>query len=365
MIYNLFTWQTWLFIMIIIIFIVWILALYKNSPSSKIIEPVKNNNEENITNDDASFIIPVNINNIDNNNDNNINNPLKNIKIPINNITVNEEYITPNTTPKYNLNKYNLIKEDNDLIEEEEDNNLIEEEDNNLIKEEDNNLIKQEDNNLIKQEEDNLIEEDDNLIEEDDDDDLSVKNIEDENNKDNQKFCFINKEINPPILIKKKDSILKYNQIKSIIEKNKLKTGEQIVCYIMSELLEDSNLERNIRPQFLTNPKTGRRLELDCWSSKYKIAAEYNGIQHYQFPSPFYSNYEDFEKQLYRDEIKRVLAENNGIKIITVPCTIDSYIFDENKTTYKQIKRSLIERYELIETYLKQKLLEINFKIKS
>ncbi len=81
MIYELFSWQTWLCIMIIIIFIIWILAWFK-SPTNKneIIQPITNN--VNNVNNEANFIVPVSISS------NEENRELKNIKIPITNITV-------------------------------------------------------------------------------------------------------------------------------------------------------------------------------------------------------------------------------------------------------------------------------------
>jgi len=298
MIYSLFSWQTWLCIMIIIIFIVWVISWFK-TPAPIINKNI--NTPKTIFSDEASFINPVN-------NNDNINLKPKINKIPI--TSVNEEYITPNSSPR----PISPLKKD---INEEENENEENEEENENEEKEENEEEEKEENEENKKEE-------------------------------KEDFCVI--EL--PIITKKKDSILRRNTIKSIINKHNLKTGEQIVCHIMKQMLNDENLKTNVRPKFLTNPKTGRALELDCWSAKHKIAAEYNGIQHYQFPSHFYSNYTDFEKQIYRDEIKRQLAQQHNVKIITVPCTVDSYIFDKEKTNYTQIRRSLVERYELIEDYL-------------
>ncbi len=130
--------------------------------------------------------------------------------------------------------------------------------------------------------------------------------------------------------------------------------GEELTCRAFKKILKDSKVKNNIRPNFLINPKTGRKLEIDCWSDKHKMGAEYNGIQHYEFPSIFFSVREKFEEQLYRDQIKRELSDLNGTPIITVPCIVDSYIFDENEVKYKYIKRSKEERYKLIYKYMKK-----------
>jgi hypothetical protein len=77
-----------------------------------------------------------------------------------------------------------------------------------------------------------------------------------------------------------------------------------------------------VRPQFLTNPTTGRRLELDCYAESLKIACEYQGIQHSVFPNPFHSTIEQFRAQQLRDKLKRILATMVGVTLLTVPHTI-------------------------------------------
>jgi len=169
-------------------------------------------------------------------------------------------------------------------------------------------------------------------------DNLSIKNgVEIENEDETEKICK-----------KKKHKSKTKNKSKSL--------GEELTCQALKELLNETHIEKNIRPKFLTNPKTGRCLEIDCWSEKYQIGAEYNGIHHYEFPSIFCKTEEDFEDQIYRDEIKRELADINNTPIITIPCTVDSYTFDEENIKYKYIKRNKDQRYKLIKQYMKQKL---------
>jgi hypothetical protein len=78
------------------------------------------------------------------------------------------------------------------------------------------------------------------------------------------------------------------------------------------------------RPHFLNNPVTGGsyNLELDCYDDEYKIAVEYNGIQHYKFSPYFHKNNEAFLNQKYRDELKKRMCKENGIILITVPYTV-------------------------------------------
>jgi hypothetical protein len=77
-----------------------------------------------------------------------------------------------------------------------------------------------------------------------------------------------------------------------------------------------------IRPDMLKNNVTGQNLELDLYNDELKLGIEYSGIQHYKFVPFFHKNYEQFQTQKYRDEIKRMLCEKNGIKLIEIPYTV-------------------------------------------
>jgi hypothetical protein len=195
---------------------------------------------------------------------------------------------------------------------------------------------------------------------------LNMRAVEEESITPRPSFSYknnINTENKNIIIKEEEDIILKEEDIVIIPEKRSTKKkliGEEFTCQALGELLNDPNIQRNIRPNFLKNPKTGRNLEIDCWSEKYQIGAEYNGIHHYEFPSAFCSNIEEFEEQIYRDEIKRQLSEDAGILIITVPCTVDNYVFDPKKTTYKYLRRSPQSRYDLIYAYEKEKLESLN-----
>lgn len=70
---------------------------------------------------------------------------------------------------------------------------------------------------------------------------------------------------------------------------------------------------------WLKNPKTGRRLEIDCYNARKKLGVEYNGIQHYEYPNTFHRTKKDFDNQLYRDRVKATLCEKHGVTLISVP----------------------------------------------
>jgi len=81
------------------------------------------------------------------------------------------------------------------------------------------------------------------------------------------------------------------------------------------------------RPDFLNNPVTGGNfnLELDCFNDELGLAVEYNGVQHYKFVPFFHKNKEAFLNQKYRDDMKRRICKEHGIKLIEVPHTVKVY----------------------------------------
>ena len=95
--------------------------------------------------------------------------------------------------------------------------------------------------------------------------------------------------------------------------------GERECCRIMSEHYKVPF--QSVRPDFLKNPETGRNLELDCYNPDLKIAVEYNGPQHYNFPNGF-MNEEQFNAQLRRDALKHKLCDLNNVYLIVVPHTV-------------------------------------------
>lgn len=76
------------------------------------------------------------------------------------------------------------------------------------------------------------------------------------------------------------------------------------------------------RPDFLRNNVTYSNLELDCFNAELGIAVEYNGEQHYKYTPYFHSTKDAFYNIKYRDDMKRRLCEQNGIRLIVVPYTV-------------------------------------------
>jgi hypothetical protein len=92
------------------------------------------------------------------------------------------------------------------------------------------------------------------------------------------------------------------------------------------------------RPDFLRNPVTGGNfnLEIDCYNPELKLGLEYSGAQHYKYVPFFHSSKEAFLNQKYRDELKRRMCIDNGVKLIEVPYTVkyeqvENYVINELK----------------------------------
>ena len=83
------------------------------------------------------------------------------------------------------------------------------------------------------------------------------------------------------------------------------------------------------RPDFLRNPLTHRKLELDGYSPSIPtelgmgLAFEFNGPQHYFFTPKYHKCIEDFEEQILRDKYKRQLCKENGILLLTIPYNVE------------------------------------------
>jgi hypothetical protein len=92
---------------------------------------------------------------------------------------------------------------------------------------------------------------------------------------------------------------------------------------LVAERLFRCRFEKTRSLQFLKNPKTQRKLELDLYNADYRpfpLAIECQGIQHYKYcPGKLHSCPDDFSNQKIRDHYKRQACRENNILLITVP----------------------------------------------
>lgn len=94
-------------------------------------------------------------------------------------------------------------------------------------------------------------------------------------------------------------------------------------CIEFLELLFLGHKFIKTRPKWLRNPKTNRPLELDGYCEELKIALEYQGIQHYEWPNFTNCSKEAFFSQRERDQIKEEVCINKNICLIKIPYTIE------------------------------------------
>jgi hypothetical protein len=80
----------------------------------------------------------------------------------------------------------------------------------------------------------------------------------------------------------------------------------------------------SVRPDFLHNPETSKNLELDGYNEKLRIAFEYNGKQHYEYPNEFHRTEQEFIQQVRRDIFKKEVCKKMGIRLISIPYYIDT-----------------------------------------
>lgn len=105
----------------------------------------------------------------------------------------------------------------------------------------------------------------------------------------------------------------------------------------------------NVRPDFLLNPKTKRKLEIDCYNESLRFGVEFNGEAHMKFCPRFHNTYQQFLDQQERDQLKKELCELHHVLLISVPFDVKSikqYLISEileNKHHFNYLTRIWIE----------------------
>lgn len=105
-------------------------------------------------------------------------------------------------------------------------------------------------------------------------------------------------------------------QNKTLIERrkaSKLSDGEKEIAKALDALYIDH--EREVLYKGLINPKTKCPLFFDFFISKYKIAVEFDGPQHFK---PVYGEAQ-FMEQKMKDKIKNVFCNKKGILLLRIP----------------------------------------------
>jgi protein-arginine kinase activator protein McsA len=73
----------------------------------------------------------------------------------------------------------------------------------------------------------------------------------------------------------------------------------------------------NIRPDWLRNPETDNRLELDCYNEELELAFELQGTQHYK-PLKHWGGQKQFVKTIRRDNHKLTECRKHGVQLFRI-----------------------------------------------
>ncbi len=92
--------------------------------------------------------------------------------------------------------------------------------------------------------------------------------------------------------------------------------GEALMRACLSLIADTRECEDGARPDFLENPSTGERMELDRFYPLNRIAFEFNGQQHYIAAGPFSKR--EVAAQRKRDALKRQICKNQGVTLVVV-----------------------------------------------
>jgi hypothetical protein len=90
-------------------------------------------------------------------------------------------------------------------------------------------------------------------------------------------------------------------------------------CREMLEWMLQTELPK-CRPDWLVNPTTKRRLELDMYSAKERLAFEYDGAQHDNYTPHWHrGNEHHFAYRCLLDQLKGDLCKANGVRLLRIP----------------------------------------------
>lgn len=79
---------------------------------------------------------------------------------------------------------------------------------------------------------------------------------------------------------------------------------------------------KKCRPEWLINPTTGRRLELDLFNEEIGIAFEYDGAQHHHYVPHYHASRDHFEYRQLLDKLKDRICKARGVVLVRIPHTV-------------------------------------------
>jgi len=89
-----------------------------------------------------------------------------------------------------------------------------------------------------------------------------------------------------------------------------------------------AQVEENVRPEWLRSD-SGGRMELDFYIPEMSIAFEIQGEQHFQYVPFMHKSYTQFLRQRQRDQQKKRICKEKGIRLIEILSVHDIFRFLE------------------------------------
>lgn len=92
----------------------------------------------------------------------------------------------------------------------------------------------------------------------------------------------------------------------------------EALCRGLLEYMLEMPLPK-VRPAWLMNPTTKRRLELDMYNEEHRLAFEYDGAQHDVYTPHYHANEHHFEYRRLLDRLKTEMCRERGVMLIRIP----------------------------------------------
>ena len=132
---------------------------------------------------------------------------------------------------------------------------------------------------------------------------------------------------------KKENQLRLFLGLPTTDENRKFKNFNQKKLYLLyKSLFPNNDVEIGCYPEWLVNPKTGRKMELDIYDKTNRVVIERDGAQHYRDHDIF--NGDSWKNIQQRDRLKDAICRKKRIKIIRIK-------YNEPHTEEYLIKRLL------------------------
>ena len=97
--------------------------------------------------------------------------------------------------------------------------------------------------------------------------------------------------------------------------------GEQCAVDALAQIFPGKEFFK-MQPDWLIHDRTSRALEIDLYCHELRLGVEHSGLAHYCFPNSLHKTREEFDAQVYRDQLKRTLCARAGVLLIEIPFTV-------------------------------------------